>query len=303
MTTNQLSMIKSERVRRPHHRVSGSLVLTYALLVIISAVTVLPLFWAISTSLKPFKDVVAYPPVLWPKPPQWSNYIPVFTKWDIVIHFRNTMIIAMGAAVAHVCAGSLTAYAFSKLYCPIRDVLFGLVLATIMLPGFVTFIPVYVMFHRLGMVNSFLPFLIPPWFGGAPWNIFLLRQFFMTIPDDLISAARVDGASEFRIFSQVAVPLAKPAMATIFLFSFMGSWNDFFGPYIYLTKRSLWPFALALHALRDELTSGVGIGVVGSMTQNIIMGASLIVALPVFVLFLFTQRYFIEGITITGMKG
>jgi multiple sugar transport system permease protein len=303
MTTNRLGIGGSVSARGLRAPMSGALMLTYGILIVVSAVTVLPLFWAVSTSLKPFKDVVAYPPVLWPTPPQWSNYIPVFTNWDIVTHFRNTMIIAIGSAVAHVCAGSLTAYAFSKLYCPIRNLLFGLMLATIMLPGFVTFIPVYVMFHRIGMVNSFFPFLIPPWFGGGAWNIFLLRQFFMTIPDDLIHAARVDGASEFRIFAQVAAPLAKPAMATIFLFSFMGSWNDFFGPYIYLTKRSLWPFALALHALRDELTSGVGIGVVGSMTQNIIMGASLIVALPVFLLFLFTQRFFIEGITITGMKG
>jgi len=131
----------------------------------------------------------------------------------------------------------------------------------------------------------------------------LLRQFFKTIPDDLLDAGRVDGASEVRIFAQVVVPLAKPALATIFLFSFMGGWNDFFGPYIYLSRKAMWPFALALFALRATIAGDLPPGVVGSMTQNITMAASLIIALPIAILFIFTQRTFIEGITITGMKG
>lgn len=277
----------------------------YLVLIVVSCVTILPFFWAFATSLKTFKQVVAYPPVLWPPKPQWENYVPVFQNWDILLHFRNTMIIALGGGVASVASASLTAYAFAKLDCPAKDALFILVLSTIMLPGFVTLIPVYILFHRMGMINTFGPFLIPPLFGGGAWNIFLLRQFFMTIPDDLIDAARVDGASELRIFVQLVAPLAKPALATVFLFVFMGRWNDFFGPYIYLTgRRNLWPFALALHALREEIPgTTLPPGVVGSMTQNIIMGATLVISVPILILFIFTQRNFIEGITITGMKG
>ena len=282
---------------------AGQSAVSYALLAVVSVVTVTPLFWALATSLKTYKQVVAYPPVYWPNPPQWKNYVPVFTNWAFFTHLRNTLIIAFGEALGCVISASLTAYAFAKLKCPIRDVLFLLVLSTIMLPYFVTFIPVYVIFYNLHLINTFGPFLIPPWFGGGAWNIFLLRQFFKTIPDDLLDAARVDGASEVRIFTQVVAPLAKPALATIFLFTFMGGWNDFFGPYIYLSRKGMWPFALALLALRNMIAGDLPPGVVGSMTQNIVMAASLVIALPIVVLFLFTQRYFVEGITITGMKG
>jgi len=278
-------------------------IVVYVLLLLVSVVTVTPLFWAVATSLKTFKEVVSYPPVYWPPQPQWQNYVPVFKNWDFFVHLRNTLIIALGEAIGCVASASVTAYAFAKLKSPIRDAMFLLVLSTIMLPGFVTFIPVYVIFYHLRLINTFGPFLIPPWFGGGAWNIFLLRQFFKTIPDDLLDAGRVDGASEVRIFAQIVVPLAKPALATIFLFTFMGGWNDFFGPYIYLSRKAMWPFALALFALRAIIAGDLPPGVVGSMTQNITMAASLVIALPIAVLFIFTQRFFIEGITITGMKG
>ncbi len=288
---------------RPRLHINLRSLLLYLLLLIVSCVTIMPLYWALATSLKTFKEVIAYPPVFWPPNPEWKNYIPVFENWDFFVHLRNTFIIAFGGSVGAVCSASLTAYAFAKLKSPVRDALFLLVLSTIMLPGFVTLIPVYLTFYQLKLINTFGPFLIPPWLGGGAWNIFLLRQFFKTIPDDLLDAARVDGASEFRIFAQIMVPLASPALATIFLFSFMGGWNDFFGPYIYLSRRSMWPFALALHALRSEIAGDLPPGVVGSMTQNITMAASLVIALPIVILFFFTQRYFVEGITITGMKG
>jgi len=277
--------------------------ITYGLLMLISGITILPVFWAFATSLKTFKEVVAFPPVLWPPKPRWENYIPVFIDWDIFLYMRNSFIIAFGGAVGGVVGSSLTAYAFAKLRCPVRDILFILILSTMMLPAFVTLIPVYITWYHLGLINTFGPFLIPPWLGGGAWNIFLLRQFFKTIPDDLLDAARVDGASELRVFTQVVVPLAKPALATIFLFMFMGGWNNFFGPYIYLTSRKVWPLTLALITLKDEISGTLPPGIVGSMTQNIIMAASLIMSVPLLVLFLFTQRSFTEGIVITGMKG
>lgn len=280
------------------------LIRTYGVLLLISFITILPLFWALSTSVKTFKEVVAYPVVFWPKEPQWSNYALALREMDFLINLRNTVILAGGPAIATIISASLVAFGFAKCHSPVRDTLFLVVLATMMLPTFVTFIPVYVMFHKLHMINTFGPFLIPPWFGGGAWNIFLLRQFFMTIPDDLLDAARIDGSSELRILAQVCVPLAKPALATIFLFSVMAGWNDYFGPYIYFTKEELFPFSLALRQLRYQVTTSAPQGVVDTeMTKNIVMAATLVVSTPILFLFLLTQRYFIEGIAITGMKG
>lgn len=280
-----------------------SILLSYGILVAISCITVVPLFWALSTSVKSYKEVVAFPIVLWPADPKWQNYVIALTSMDFLLNLRNTVIIAVGPALAMIISASLVAYGFAKGQSPARDALFVVVLATMMLPGFVTFIPIFVMFHKFNLVNTFGPFLIPPWFGGGAWNIFLLRQFFKTIPDELLDAARIDGSSELRILGQICVPLAKPALATIFLFSVMGGWNNYFGPFIYLTKRKLHPFSLALYRLRFEVTTTMPAGVDANMSQNIVMAASLVVVLPILFLFLFTQRYFIEGIAITGMKG
>ena len=284
-------------IRRPLQAV-----IVHALLVIVGCVMAVPVFWALATSLKTFKEVIAYPPVYWPPTLHWENYRPVFVEWDFFVYARNSCIITFGSSVGHVASAAFCAYGFAKLRSPVRDALFVLVLSTMMLPGFVTFIPVFLMFHRLGLVNTFAPFLIPPWLGGGAWNIFLLRQFFRTLPDNLLDAARVDGASELRIFAQIVVPLAKPALATVFFFSFMGGWNDYFGPYIYLTKMELWPLSLALAALPRRIAPYLPAGTIGNMTQNIMMAASLAITLPLVVVFLFTQRYFVEGIAITGMK-
>ena len=277
-------------------------VVTYGVLILISCGLLLPLFWALSTSLKEYQEVVAFPPVYWPPKPKWENYYLVLTKMQFLLNFRNTLIIALGGAISVVTSSTIVAYGFAKGKCPLRDAIFIVVLATMMLPGFVTFIPVFVMFYRLHLTNTFGPFLIPGWLGGGAWNIFLLRQFFKTIPDDLLDAARVDGASEMRILGQLVVPLAKPALATIFLFAFMGGWSDYFGPFIYLTKRELFPFSLAIARLRFEVANSAYPGVGGVMTDNVVMAASLLVSVPLLILFLFTQQYFIEGIALTGIR-
>jgi len=277
-------------------------IITYGVLVLISCGLLLPLFWALSTSLKEYKEVVAFPPVYWPPKPRWENYYLVLTKMKFLLNLRNTLIIALGGAISVVTSSTIVAYGFAKGKCPLRDAIFVVVLATMMLPGYVTFIPVFVMFYRLHLTNTFGPFLIPGWVGGGAWNIFLLRQFFKTIPDDLLDAARVDGASELRILGQLVVPLAKPALATIFLFAFIGGWSDYFGPFIYLTKRELFPFSLAIAQLRFEIANSAHQGVGGVMTDNVVMAASLLASVPLLILFLFTQQYFIEGITLTGIK-
>ena len=282
------------------------LTLAYGILVLVSCVTLVPLYWALATSLKSYQEIVAYPPVFWPKEALWSNYTFAMGKMNFLRSLRNTLILALGPTFGTVISASLVAYGFAKLRSPIRDGLFIFVLSTMMLPGFVTFIPVFVMYYRLHWTNTFFPFLVGSWFGGGAWNIFLLRQFFRTIPDDLLDSARVDGAPELRILFQIVMPLAKPILATIFLFSFMGGWNDYFGPYIYLTKKELYPFALAIYKLRFEIpvtTAGATGGSGASVSENVVMAASLLVSAPLLVLFFFTQRYFIEGITITGMRG
>jgi multiple sugar transport system permease protein len=190
-------------------------------------------------------------------------------------------------------SNAVVAYGFARVRWLGRDLLFGVLLATLILPGFVTFIPLYLIFKQLNWINSYLP-LVAPTFFANPFFVFMLRQFFMTLPEELSDAARVDGASEFRIFSQIILPLARPALATVALFQFIGSWNDYFGPLIYLNDKALYTISLGIANMRSTY---------GFSNFAWIMAATCMSVLPIIVLFFFAQRTFIEGITLTGLKG
>ena len=195
--------------------------------------------------------------------------------------------------IGAVLSNALAAYGFSRVHWPGRDIVFSVVLATMILPGFVTFIPLYLTFNKLGWINTYLPLIVPT-FLGSPFYIFLLRQFFMGLPEELSDAARVDGASEARIFSQIILPLAKPSLAVIALFQFIGSWNAFFGPLIYLNDVEKYTISLGIANMRT---------VYGFMNFGWIMAATVMSVVPIIVLFFFAQRTFIEGIALTGLKG
>lgn len=223
----------------------------------------------------------------------FSNYPKALTTMPFLTYTRNTLIITGLNMIGTVFSASLVAYSFAKLRWKGRDIWFIVMLATMMLPSQVTQIPLFVLYKKLGWLNTYYPLVVGSFFGGGAFNIFLLRQFFSTLPNELSEAAKVDGCSEMRIFLNIVLPLCKPALATIAIFSFMGSWNDFFGPLIYLTEPQKYTIALGLRAFQGY--SGV--------QWNLLMAASVVTALPTLILFFCFQNYFVKGITLTGIKG
>ncbi len=265
----------------------------YAALLFFSVFFILPWVWMISTSLKNPQELVVWPPIWIPNPIRWDNYIQAFGQAEFSIFVVNTLKIAVPSVIGAVLSNSLVAYGFARVRWPGRDAVFALVLATMILPGFVTFIPLYIAFHRLGWINTYAPLVIPVFFA-SPFFVFLLRQFFMGLPIELSDAAKVDGASELAIFWQIILPLAKPALAVVALFQFIGSWNDYFGPLIYLNDKALYTVSLGIANMRTTY---------GFMNFAWIMAATVMSVVPIIVLFFFAQRTFIEGIALTGLKG
>ncbi|MEI6799099.1 MAG: carbohydrate ABC transporter permease [Pseudomonadota bacterium] len=267
-------------------------VLTILALLVLSAIYLSPFLWMVSTSFKTLAQSDASPPVWMPDPIVWGNYPKALDWMNYLQALRNTLIYAVPAAIATVVASSLVAYGFAIIKWPGRNGVFVLVLATMMLPTQVTLIPLYVIFAKLGWVNTFLPLVVPTLFG-SPFFIFLLRQFFLGIPKDLIDAARIDGASELKILLQIVVPLSTPALITVGLLTFIDKWNDFYGPLIYLQDKSLYPLSRAVQVFQSAHRQ--------DWPQS--MAAAVVVALPLVLLYFFAQRKFVEGITLTGQKG
>lgn len=274
--------------------------LVHLVLIVASAVFLFPLLWLMSTALKPITETMRQPPTLFPAHPQWQNFHAAFVYGadklgytPFLVYARNTILICVLGVTGTVVSNALVAYAFARLRWPGRDLLFAATLATMMIPFPVLMVPIYSMFRALGWIGTFRPLWVPAWFGGA-FNIFLLRQFFRTIPFELAEAARIDGCSEWAIFRQVILPLAKPALAVVALFHFMGSWRDFMGPLIYLLDQKTFTLSLGLQFYQSQH---------GGTQWHLLMAASTIVILPVIVLFFFTQKQFIQGIAITGIKG
>jgi len=238
-------------------------------------------------------DMFQIPPVWIPNPPQFSNYTELWGILPFDTFFRNTIILTVGRVVPLLFSCSLVAYGFARLKSRKRNILFIIMLSTMMLPGQVTIIPLYIMFAKVGWVNTFLPLIIPSFFG-IPFYIFMMRQFFLTIPIEYDESARIDGATTFHIFYKIILPLSKPALVTMAIFLFMWSWNDFFIPLIYLHDTNQYPLALGLQLFR---TFGEY-----STRWDYIMAGSLLMSLPPLLVFFFAQKYFVEGVTITGLK-
>lgn len=261
----------------------------------------LPFVWMLSTSLKTLDKTMEFPPQWIPSPAVPGNYWTVLTteKVDFPLFARNTLIIAALSVLGTTISSAIVAYGFSKIQFKGRGVLFALMLATMMIPFPVTMVSLFSLFRWLGdntpmqWLGTFRPLWVPAFFGSA-FNIFLLRQFFLTIPDELSEAARIDGCSEWGIFRRVVVPLATPALAVVALFTFMGAWNDFLGPLVYLQRPEQYTLALGLQAFQSQH---------GGTEWHLLMAASVLVILPVIVLFFLAQKTFIQGIATTGMKG
>jgi ABC-type glycerol-3-phosphate transport system permease component len=255
-------------------------------------VALIPFIWMISTSLKLHGHEFDYPPQWIPTPIEWINYPQGLTTLPFALYFENTVIITVASTVGAVLSASFVAFGFARLRFPERDFLFALLISTLMLPSIVTLIPTFVLFKTLGWVNTFLPLIVPHFFGSA-FYIFLMRQFYQTIPYELDEAARIDGAGSVAIWWRLLVPLSGSALATVAIFTALGSWNDFLGPLIYLSKPSLRTVALALQFF---------LGQYGTQ-WNQLMAVSVVMTIPVLILFFVAQRYFIQGIVMTGMGG
>lgn len=268
--------------------------LLYILVAAVSVLFLFPWLWLISTSLKAPEQIIAVPPSLIPDPVMWINYYYGVTFVDFPRYMLNTIIIASSVMIARAFSCTLVAYALSHVDWPGKRILFALVLSTMMLPSQVTLIPLFIIYSRLGWVNTFLPLTLPALFGDA-FFIFLMRQFFVTIPKDLIDAARMDGASHFDIYLRVVMPLARPALATLVAFTFIWTYNDFMGPLIYLKDRDLWTLSLGMQGFTQRY--GAGGTALGAM-----MAAATLYTLPMILLFLAAQKTFIRGIVTTGLK-
>jgi len=266
--------------------------IVYALLAFGAFLFIMPFVWMISTSLKPNDQIFSLPPKWIPNPVMWHNYPESFTYFPFPRYLRNTLVIVFLSTASVILSSSLIAYGFSRLRFPGRNALFYLLLATMMLPAQVTMVPIFLLFRNLGWVDTFLPLIVPLLFG-YPFFVFLLRQFFLTIPQDLIDAARIDGCSELDIWWRIVMPLSKPALATVAIFSVMMAWNDFLAPLIYLNSESKKTVALGL----QQFYSFHG------TEWALLMASSVMMVLPIVVVFFFAQKYFVRGITLTGMKG
>ncbi|HEY64394.1 MAG TPA: carbohydrate ABC transporter permease [Caldilineae bacterium] len=276
-------------------RVSFGQALAYVVLAVGGVLMLTPFFWLVSSSLKRPETIYIFPPQWIPRPAYWSNYIEVFSAVPVLLYARNTLVITLSATAGAVITSAFAGYSFARLRFRGRDAVFSIILSTLMLPYAVTMIPIYVMFSKLGWVGTFLPLIVPAWFGGGAFNIFLLRQFFRTIPRELEDAARIDGASRWRVFFQIAVPLARPALIVVTIQTFLAQWNGFLQPLIYLNKRSLWTLALGVNGLK-EFESGLD-------WTHYMMVLSTMMVVPVVIIYFLAQRAFIQGIVMTGLKG
>jgi ABC-type glycerol-3-phosphate transport system permease component len=259
-----------------------------------AVVILIPFAWMLSTSLKPAEDVWLLPPQWIPPELHWENFTNALTIMPFFRYTLNTLIITIACIIGTLLSASLVAYGFARLRFPGRDILFFLLLSTMMIPGQVTLIPTFILFRYLGWVDTFLPLTVPAFLGGGAFAVFMLRQFFMTIPMELDEAATIDGCSPLGIYWKIFLPLSKPALGTLAIFVFMGCWNDFLGPLIYINSMDKWTITLGLNAF---------LGHTGGVEWNLMMAASLVFLLPCLIIFFLAQKAFVQGIVVSGVKG
>lgn len=270
--------------------------ISYAFLLAFGCAFALPVLWMLSSSLHELKDIFVIPYRWVPEVLRFENYERAVTMLPFGRYVINTLIITIPTIICTTLSSSLVAYGFSRLRFKGRDRLFALCLATMMLPGQVTMIPLYMGFSALGWVDTYLPLIVPALFG-SPFYIFLLRQFFLSIPKEADEAALIDGASRFRIFWRIILPQSKPVLATVVIFTFIGGWNDFFGPLVYINSPELATLTLGLNLMKTQILGS------GTVEWNVLMAASLLILLPNVIIFFLAQKQFIKGVTIGSLRG
>lgn len=278
-------------------------IITYILLALFSLFVLIPFFYMFSTSLKPENQLFIWP-IRWiPEPIMWENYLRAFQELGRIVPglnfwriLGNTLFITILAMIAELIAVTLVAYGFARFRFPGRDVLFILMLSTMMLPGIITLIPIFVIWRNLGLIDTYDPLVTGIWLGGGAWAVFLLRQFLLSIPKEIEEAAIIDGANTFQIYYKIMLPLVKPALLALGVLIFQGNWNNFMGPLIYLNSPIKFPMVVALKFFQESLSKE-------APKWHYMMAMSTVMAAPILVLFFTAQRYFIEGLTIGAVKG
>jgi multiple sugar transport system permease protein len=273
-------------------KISGRVFL-YALLTFLSLIFLVPLFWMLTASLKEQGQVFAYPPQWIPNPWMWENYPDAARRAPLWLWLQNTATITVFATVGGVITASMVGYGFARLRFPGRDILFIILLSTMMLPAHVTLIPRFIMFKEIGWNDTFLPLTIPAWFGGGAANIFLVRQFFLTIPRDMDEAAKIDGCSNWGVWWRILTPLSYPVLVAVAIFSFLDHWNEFLNALIFLQSDSIKTLSIGLRRFINPYDA----------SWHITMAASMWLAVPVIIIFFIGQRYFIKGIAMSGITG
>ena len=269
-------------------------IITYIILIFAAVICLCPFLWMVSTSFKETSEIYKMPPDLIPTSPTVQNYIEGWKGADFGLFFKNSLFITIIATVGTVLSSAFVAYGFARFKARFSGLLFTILLATMMLPTQVTLIPQYLMFNKLGMVNTYFPLLIPSWLGGGAFNIFLFIQFFRTLPKELDEAAKIDGANSLQIFTKIMLPAVKPVMLAVLVMSLVYNWNDFFSPLIYLNDNKKFTIAIGLQFFK---------GSQGNVQIGQMMAMSLVALLPVLVIFAICQKYFIQGIKMSGLKG
>ncbi len=278
-------------LRRPRRRIKWGLIFTYVLVIIVTLTMLAPFVWMLSASVKLDRDVFAFPIQWIPEMPRWENYIDIWTKIPLGIFVWNTTKLTLIVTVLQLLTSSFAAYAFAKLNFPYRNLLFLAYIATIAMPWQVYMVPQFLLMRELGLNNTHLALIALQAFTA--FGVFLMRQFYMSIPDELCEAARIDGMSEYGIWWRIMLPLSMPALSTLTIFTFVNTWNDFLGPLIYLTKTELKTIQIGIRMFITQYTQEYGL----------IMAASVVSLIPVLIVFLALQRFFVEGIASTGIKG
>ncbi len=287
-----------------------SQLLVHLLLIVGGIGVLIPFFWMVSSSLKPDWEIFQIPPAWIPEEPLWQNYAIVLTGhrpdaegsragqgWSFMRFVWNTTYVTAWVLIGRLLTASLAAYGFARLRFPGRNALFIIMLTTMMVPSHVTMIPIYFIFKTLKTLDTYWPLVLPVWFGGGAFFIFLLRQFINSIPSDYDDAARIDGCGWFGVYWRIILPMAKPALGAVAIFSFMATWNDFMGPLIYISTMSKYTVAIGLHFFRNNASPAA------RPLWNLTMAASVVAMAPPLLLFFFAQRYYIQGVVVSGLKG
>ncbi len=291
MSTDVLTMTEEATLKRPRRRINWGLIATYVIVILITATMLVPFVWMISASIKLDKDVFAFPIQWIPEHPRWENFVDIWYKIPLGLFVMNTFQLTIIVTILQLLTSSFAAYAFAKLRFPYRNALFLAYIATIAMPWQVYMVPQFIMMRGFGLTNTLTALVCLQAFTA--FGVFLMRQFYMSIPDELCEAARIDGMSEYGIWWRIMLPLSMPAISTLTIFTFVTTWNDFLGPLIYLTKTEVKTIQIGIRMFISQYTQEYGL----------IMAASVVSLIPVLIVFLALQRFFVEGIASTGLKG